>query len=171
MSVMRADVKQVCDMLGVGYVLSPYDTCPWSAYDAEKGVTATGIVSMNSEGNEIEAEIQFLYDKPEAGKPSFERMCLMTCRPITGGMWSAVSLEIKGKDEANSVYEWETKGCAFFAACVQEIKMGFIPDIDAIYEREMKKSEKFNDGRQGTTSKAPKIKPNALLGLKQGRGF
>ena len=49
--------------------------------------------------------------------------------------------------------------------------MGNIPDIDAIYDKEMDGKERFRDGRQASGSKAPKIKPQALLGLKGGRGF
>lgn len=168
---MRAELKILCDKLGVGYVLSPYETCPWSAYDAATGTTASAEVRMSNEGNEIEAEIQFLYDNPAEGKPPLEQMCWIFCKPVANSMWSPLVLRIKGKDEANSVYEWEEKGCNFFAACVQEIRMGNIPDIDAIAEKEMGGDERFRDGRRGGSSKAPKIKPQALLGLKNGRGF
>ncbi len=168
---MRADLKILCDKLGVGYTLSPYETCPWSSYDAANGVTASAEVRMNNDGDEIEAELQFLYDQPEDGKGPIEQMCWIFCKPVAQGKWSPVILRIKGKDEANSVYEWEEKSCNFFAACVQEIKLGNIPDIDDIMDREMHGGERFRDGRQGGSSKAPKIKPQALLGLKNGRGF
>lgn len=168
---MREDLKVLCDKLGVGYTLSPYETCPWSAYDASTGVTASAEVRMNNEGNEIEAEIQFLYDEPEDGKPPVEQMGWLFCKPVANGKWSSLSLRIKGKEETNTVYGWEEKGCSFFAACAQEIKMGNIPDIDEIAEKEMGGDEKFRDARRGGSSKSPKIKPQAILGLKNGRGF
>ncbi len=168
---MRVDLKTLCDKIGVGYILAPYDSCPWSAYDADKGIMANADVRMSNEGNEIEAELQFIYDTPEPGTPSMQQICWLICKPVANGLWSTVTLHIKGEDEANSVYDWEDKGCNFFAACVQEIKMDNIPDIEEILDREMGGGEKFRDARRGGGSKAPKIKPQALLGMKNGRGF
>ncbi len=168
---MRVDIKELCDRLGVGYVLSPYETCPYAAYDADKGVTASAEVRMNNTGDEIEAELQFLYDEPEPGKPSMQQMIWIYAKPVVQGKWSPIVLRIKGADEPPDVYEWETKGCNLFAACVQEIKMGNVPDIDELIEREMGGDERFSSQRQGGGGKAPKIKPQALLGMKNGRGF
>ncbi|MFA5592840.1 MAG: hypothetical protein WC989_05975 [Micavibrio sp.] len=168
---MRAELKELMDKLGVGYVMGPYETCPWSAYDGEKGVTASAEVRMNNEGNEVEAELQFMYDAPEDGKPPMEQMIWIFAKPVVQTKWSPTHLRIKGKDEPPDVYEWETKGCNFFNACVQEIKMGSVPDIDALIEREMGGDERFRDARRGGGGKSPKIKPQALLGMKQGRGF
>ncbi len=159
------------DKLGVGYVMSAYETCPWSAYDAAKGITASAEVRMNNEGNEVEAELQFMYDAPEPGKPPMEQVIWIFAKPISQGKWSPTHLRIKGADEPPEVYEWETKGCNLFRAAVQDIKMGNVPDIDELIEREMGGDERFRDGRRGGGSKAPKIKPQALLGLKNGRGF
>ncbi len=168
---MRVELRELMDKLGVGYVMSAYETCPWSAYDTEKGITASAEVRMNNDGNEIEAELQFLYDSPEAGKPPMEQMVWIYAKPISQGKWSPTMLRIKGQVEPNTTYEWETKGCNLFNACVQEIKMGAVPDIDELIEREMGGSERFRDARSGGGSKSPKIKPQALLGIKGGRGF
>lgn len=168
---MRVDLKELLDKLGVGYVLTPYETCPWSSSDAEKGVTCSAEVRMNNDGNEIEAELQMMYDSPEEGKPPVEQEIWIFCKPITGDKWSTTEFRIHGKDEVGCVYEWESKACNFFAACVQEVKMGNIPDIDAIMEKELSEHERFGGSRGGRSSKAPKIKPQALLGLKNGRGF
>lgn len=168
---MRVELKELMDKLGVGYVMSAYETCPWSAYDSEKGITASAEVRMNNDANEVEAELQFLYDAPEPGKPPMEQMVWIYAKPISQGKWSPTALRIKGQDEPNETYEWETKGCNLFTACVQEIKMGGVPDIDELIEREMGGDERFRDARRGGGSKAPKIKPQALLGLKGGRGF
>lgn len=168
---MRVEIKELMDKLGVGYIMGPYETCPWSAYDSEKGITASAEVRMNNEGNEVEAELQFMYDTPEAGQLPMEQMVWIFAKPVVQDKWSATHLKIKGEDEPDSTYEWETKGCNLFRACVLEIKMGNVPDIDDLIEKEMGGKERFRDGRQGTTSKAPKIKPQALLGMKGGRGF
>jgi hypothetical protein len=52
----------------------------------------------------------------------------------------------------------------------QELKMDKIPDIDELIENTLNSKERFAGGRGGT-SKAPKIKPQQLLNMKQGRGF
>lgn len=167
---MRADLKTLLDKLGVGYMLSPYETCPWSAYDGEKGVTCSAEVRMNNEGDEIEAELQLFYDMPEDGKPPVEQSIWIFCKPVANDMWSPTLFKIRGKDETGSVYNWEEKCCNFFAACVQEVKMDQIPDIDAIMEKELSDHERFGGGRGGS-SKSPKIRPQAVLGIKNGRGF
>lgn len=167
---MRATLKELMDKLGVGYELGPYSTCPWSAYDSEKGVTAMAEVRMNNEGDEVEAEIQFLYDEPKAGK-TVEQMAFISSKPVVGAQWSPTIFRIKSKDETQNLYDWEDKCCNFFRACIQDIKMDIVPDIDEIAERELGGDERFRDARQGGGSKAPKIKPQALLGLKGGRGF
>jgi hypothetical protein len=168
---MRANLKELMDKLGVGYELSIYETCPWSAYDPVRGVTAMAEVRMNNEGDEVEAEIQFLYDAPEAGKPPVEQMVWIFCKPIVNQLWSPTIFQIRKKDETVELYDWETKCCNFFRACVQDLKMDIVPDIDEIAERELGGDERFRGSRQGGGSKAPKIKPQALLGLKNGRGF
>jgi len=168
---MRADLKQLMDKLGVGYVMAAYETCPWSTYDAEKGITCSAEVRMNNDGDEVEAELQLLFDTPESGKPPVEQSIFILCKPVIEGKWSPVSFRVRGDDETNCVYNWEEKCCNFFAACVQDIKMDTIPDIDAIMEREMAEHERFRGSRGGAGSKAPKIRPQQVLGMKNGRGF
>ncbi len=168
---MRADIKELMDKLGVGYILSPYATCPWSAYDPAKGITAQAEVRMNNEGDEVEAEIQFIYDNPEAGKPPVEQISWIFCKPVITAKWSPTVFRVRGKDETIELYDWETKACNFFRACVQDIKMGNVPDIDDIAAKELGGDERFRDARRGGGSKAPKIRPQALLGMKNGRGF
>lgn len=168
---MRITLKELMDKLGVGYELSPYSTCPWSAYDPEGGINAMAEVRMNNNGDEVEAEIQFLYDNPEAGKPPVETVVWIFCKPVVNALWSPTIFKIRGKDETIDLYDWETKCCNFFKACVQDLKMDIVPDIDEIAERELGGDERFRDARRGGGSKAPKIKPQALLGLKNGRGF
>ncbi len=168
---MRVPLKELLEKLAVGYVLSAYETCPWSVYDAEKGLTCSAEVRMNNDGNEIEAELQLMYDEAPAGKLPVEQVFWMYCKPLVAAQWGPTALKIKGKNSVDSVYNWEEKGCNFFAACIQELKMDKVPDIDELLEREITNNEKYAGSRQGGGSKAPKIKPQALLGLKNGRGF
>lgn len=65
---MRALVKDLMDSLGVGYILSAYETAPWSAYDDDEGLTCSAEVRMSSDADEMEAEIQFMYDEPTPDK-------------------------------------------------------------------------------------------------------
>ena len=116
---MRADLNELMDRLGVGYVLSPYETCPWSAYDPDSGITASAEVRMDNEGKEIEAELQFLHDNPAPGRPAMEQMIWIFAKPVVQAKWSPLMLRIKGQDESPDVYEWESKGCNLFNAAVQ----------------------------------------------------
>lgn len=168
---MRVLLKELLDKLGVGYVMGAYETCPWSIYDESKGVTCSAEVRMNEDANLLEAELQLLYDNPPDGKSPLEQIFWMPCKPTTGDKWSPLAMKIRGEDKTNSTYDWESKGCAFFSACVQEMKMGSMPDIDEILSREITDKERFGGGAGGGSSKSPKIKPQQLLGMKAGRGI
>ena len=71
---MCLELKKFLEKLGVNHVLSPYETQPWFHYDASRGLTCSAEVRMGPSGDDIEAEIQFLYDEgmeppPEVKKP------------------------------------------------------------------------------------------------------
>ncbi len=59
---MRIALKELMEKLGVGYDLSPYETCPWMYYDDEKQITCSAEVRMGPGASDIEAEVQFLMD-------------------------------------------------------------------------------------------------------------
>ncbi|HPF78820.1 MAG TPA: hypothetical protein PLF01_05935 [Alphaproteobacteria bacterium] len=168
---MREPLKILLDKLGVGYVLSAYETCPWSAYDEEKDLTCSAEVRMNNDGDEIEAEMQFVRDNPKDGEAPIEQIFWLLARPATSDKWDVVNVRIHGNSDSDGTYNYMEKAVNFFSGCVQELKMGKVPDIEEILNREMKSKERFGAGSQGGGSKAPKIKPQALLGLKGGRGF
>lgn len=157
------------DKLAVGYTLSAYETCPWSVYDPEKGVTCSAEVRMDGEGSELEAELQLMYDTPPEGKPPVEQVFWLLCKPVSADLWETKDIKVKGADEKGT-FDWGEKGAAFFVACVTELKMDKLPDIDQLIEDELRGKERYAGGRGGG-SKAPKIKPQALLNMKQGRGF
>lgn len=166
---MRVTLKELLDSLGVGEILSAYETCPWSAYDEEKGITCSAEVRMNSDADELEAEMQLMHDIPEEDKPPVEQVFYLTAKPSAAGKWDIKDVKIRGEGNKNGLYAFEEKAVDFFHACVQELKMDKVPDIDEIMAREMKNNERYGGGAQGGGNKSPKIKPQALLGMKTGR--
>lgn len=168
---MRHTLRELSDRLGVGYILSPYETCPWSMYDGEKNVTCSAEVRMNPDGDEMEAELQMMYDVPPDGKPPVEQVFYALFKPAVADGWDPKTIKVQGQGADATLYNWDEKAVNFFEACVQELKMGNVPDIDELIEREIKGGERFGDASRGGGSKSPKIKPQKLLGMKQGRGF
>jgi hypothetical protein len=163
---MRVPLKELLDEMGVGYILSAYETCPWSVYDGEKEMTCSAEVRMNNDGDEIEAEIQMMQDAPAEGESPIEQVFWLLAKPAVGDKWDVKGVKIRGEGDKEGKYGFEEKAVSFFNACVQELKMDKIPDIDAILAREMKNKDRFGGGSQGGGSKSPKIKPQALLGMK-----
>ncbi|MEM8833766.1 MAG: hypothetical protein AAGB32_04415 [Pseudomonadota bacterium] len=165
---MRATLKELTDKLGVGYVLSAYETCPWSAYDDEQEMSCSAEVRMDSDAEELEAELQIMRDDPKEGEKPIEQIYHMTARPAVSNKWDVKIAILKGENKAETVYGWEEKTVNFFHACVQELKMGKIPDFDAIIEKEVNKKERFGDKAGGGGNKSPKIKPERVMGIKSG---
>lgn len=168
---MRAPLKEILDKLGVGYIMSAYETCPWSAYDEELDVTCSAEVRMNSDGDEIEAEMQMMRDDPKGDEKPIEQIFSLLCVPVVGDKWEIKAVKIKGETNPDNMHDWISKAVNFFNACVQELKMGKVPDIEEILAREMKNTDRYSGNSSGGGSKAPKIKPQSLLGMKGGRGF
>ena len=166
---MRVTLKELMDALGVGYELSAYETCPWSVYSSEKALTCSAEVRMNHDADEIEAEIQIMHDTPPADGNMIVRKFYAMFKPSNDQKWEAKTVAVLDKD-GEGIYDYATKACAFFNACIQELKMDKIPDFEEIYEREITSKERFAGGRGGG-SKSPKVKPGQLLNMKQGRGF
>lgn len=164
---MRVTLKQFLELLGIGHVMSPYETCPWSYYDAEQGLTCSAEVRMGMESDEVEAEIQMLYDEPRNGS-GLEQIMWMRATPHSD-KWSPTQLRVKSIDDHLSIYDWETKSCKFFTACVQAIQMEEIPDIDELIDSIFHSRERMG-GMRGGSSKSPKIKPGQLMNMKKG-GF
>ncbi len=165
---MRATLQEVMEKLGVGYTLSPYETCPWAASDLMAGKTFSAEVRMSPDGNEIEAELQLLTDDPEPGKPSVEQLMWMQLTPMIQTSWSVKNLRVRNEVWNGKVYDWEEKSCNLFRACVTELAMGNVPDFEDLLERELRNKERFGDQRGGGAGKSPKIRPGQLLNMKTG---
>lgn len=167
---MRVPLPEFLQKIGVSGSLGPYETCPWSSSDNTTGKTCSAEVRMNPDGDEIEAEIQIFYDNPAPGQSSIEQILWLKAAPRIESKWDVFQLRIKREDWNNKIYGWEDKCLNFFRACTVEIEQGKIPDFDALIEREMSEKERFSGTRAGGAGKAPKIRPQQLLDMKQG-GF
>lgn len=165
---MRITLVEMMDKLGVGYSLSPYETCPWAASDLMAGTTFSGEVRMSPDGSEIECELQLLNENPEAGKPSVEQLMWMQITPFTGDVWNVKNLRVRNEIWNGKVSNWEEKACNTFRACVTELSLGNVPNFDEILEREFLTKDRYGDQRGGGAGKAPKIRPGQLLNMKTG---
>lgn len=178
---MRLSLKDLMDNLGVGYILSAYETCPWSVYQDEdeegengdettSGQSCNAEVRMNNDADELEAEIQLMRDNPVGDEKPIEQIFWLLAKPATGDKWDVKLARVKNENKTETVHGWEDKAVSFFHACVQELKLDKIPDIEEIYEREMNKKDRFSDNSQGGTSKAPKVNQNPAIRPKGGMG-
>jgi hypothetical protein len=61
---MRLPLDKFLEKLSVGHTLTAYETHPWFIYDETQGINASAEVRMGPGGDDLEAEIQFLYDNP-----------------------------------------------------------------------------------------------------------
>lgn len=59
---MKVALMEMLEKLGVGHEMSPYETNPWFYYDEEKGITCSAEVRIGPDYDDLEAELQFLYD-------------------------------------------------------------------------------------------------------------
>lgn len=194
---MRLPLDKFLEKLAVSRTLLPYETQPWMYFETEKGITASAEVRMGPGSEDIEAEIQFLYDVPpeippaplpkpieEADPPltssqmpyggmildNIQQVLWMRATPMAGE-WGPKFLRIKGEDFTNAFFNWEEKGCDFFTACIQSIMMNELPDIDVLLDKHMQEDDSWGSGGRGKIGrKSPKIKPAQLLGMKKPGG-
>jgi hypothetical protein len=167
---MKISLDELMNKLEVGYVLGPYDAAPWSFYDTDQGCTCNAEVRMGSDGDEIEAEIQMMYDTPPEGKSPMEQICYIKCKKHSDESWAVTELLINGAPLEEDIYNWEEKSCNFFAAVVQHVKSETLPDIEDLIDEHFHSRERLNDQYGGGGSKSPKVKP-ADVGMKKGGGF
>jgi len=178
---MRIEYQELMEKLGVGHILSPYETRPWFLQDAERGITCSAEVRVGPGADDVEAEIQFLYDEnyipPEeedededdedgegksksgrgprsGGEDGPEQILMMRFLPTKDAIWSAKIMYLKGEDFANSISNWGERGCNFFVACISALQMGELPDIDELIEEELTdRSRRGRRGRKGRVGK------------------
>lgn len=167
---MRTSLEDLLDKLGVGHVLSPYETCPWSVYDDESGVTCSAEVRMGPDSEEIEAEIQMMMDDPPEDMPPMQQICTIKAAPAADSYWEVKYVLLHGEKLDEEIYNGEEKACNFFRAVVNALMAGKIPDIEELIEQEINKRERYHGGQGGGGSKSPKAKAGQFLGMKKGGG-
>ncbi len=179
---MRVELKKLMEKLGVARELLPYETQPWLMYDEAQGITCSAEVRMGPPNEDLEAEIQFLYDQPPETAPdvagvistdidSLSRLQVMRMRaqPAGDGTWGPMDLQVKGESFVNKIYNWEEKGCNFFRNCVQAIQMNELPNIETLMKQELHDNDGDAQGGRGRIGrKAPKANAAALLNMKKG---
>jgi hypothetical protein len=165
---MRVSISELCDKLGVGYTLGPYQTHPWSCHQSETGLTCSAEVRMSPDDAELEAEAQMMYDTPPAGKPPMDQFCHIRAIASRDGLWSIQSLRLKGEPYGKDIHDWDVKACLFFSMLVSALATDEVPDIDELIEEAFYGKERFYDQRSGGGGKAPKIRAGSLMNAKKG---
>lgn len=158
------------ERLGVGHILSAYETRPWFLYDEEQMISCSAEVRIGPGMQDVEAEIQFLHENPETEKDPVEQILLMRILPMRDNLWTPKFLIVRGVDYVNKVHDWEARGCNFFKACIAVIQMGELPNIDELLEEELDDEGSESGGRRKRSKvgkKAPTMNSQAVLGMKR----
>lgn len=189
---MRLTLEELMEKLGVDRPLTPYETQPWFMYDEDKGITCSAEVRMGPNYEDLETEIQFIYDddrereievkvkvrdrdgkdveetKTETIRGGQEHIMYMQVKPVIQQKWTTTALKVKGESYYNKFHNWEGKGCDFFRAAIEAIQMNILPDIDDLIEKELSDDALGGGGRRGRIGrKSPKVKPGQLMGMKK----
>jgi hypothetical protein len=167
---MNVTAQELMDLIGVGYILGAYETAPWSCYEEERSITCNAEIRMNGDSNEVNAEIQLIYDDPPEGKMPMEQICLLSAKASSDGKWTVKHFLLFGEPLEDDIYNWEEKTCKFFGAAINELQQNTIPDFEELAEEYIHSKERLNDQYGGGGGKSPKVKPGALSGMKKGGG-
>lgn len=187
---MKLEIEDLMEKLGVDRILMPYESQPWFHYDEMQGMTCSAEVRVGPHYDDIETEIQLLYDNPpEEAKPPPSKygkrsLPFKTRNPIINGLlqimnmrfkpskqqqtWSSLHLKVKGDNYYNKFPKWDEKGCEFFRSVIEALQMGIMPNFDELVETLMQDDSDWGGGRRGRIGrKAPKANAAALLGMKK----
>lgn len=156
---MKVSLQELMDKMGIGYILGPYESCPWGHYDAEHGIHCNAEARMGMDSDEIEAEVQIVYDEPPEGKNALDQAFYIKAAPTAGGgQWTVTTLLLHGQPLEEDIYNWEEKSCRFFKAVVEELQAGALPDIEDLIDMIFHSNERFYDQYGGGGGKSPKVK-------------
>lgn len=160
---MRIPYKDLMEKLGVGHILSPYETRPWFHYEAEQGITCSAEVRVGPGAEDLEAEIQYLYDDHDeededgaAGVLGFgrpEQILLMRFMPSRDGLWAGTHMFLRGEIYHTKIGDWDKRGCEFFILFIGALQMGELPDVDELIEQHLTDGSSRGGGRRGRVSK------------------
>ena len=156
---MRVEYKELMEHLAVGHELSAYETRPWFLHDPDMGMTCSAEVRVGPGSDDVEAEIQFLYDEDDAryedesnyGGP--EQILLMRFLPNQDAIWTPAMMFIRGEDYRNKIHSWGERGSAFFTDCIGALQMNELPDIDELIEEHLVDKKRGGRGRRGRVGK------------------
>lgn len=156
---MRVEYKELMEHLAVGHELSAYETRPWFLHDPDMGMTCSAEVRVGPGADDVEAEIQFLYDEDDAryedesnyGGP--EQILLMRFLPNQEAIWTPAMMFIRGEDYRNKIHSWGERGSAFFTDCIGALQMNELPDIDELIEEHLVDKKRGGRGRRGRVGK------------------
>jgi hypothetical protein len=176
---MRLALDKLMEKLGVDRILSPYETQPWFLYDEAQEITCSAEVRMGPGAQDLETEIQFLYDNPPVieeeeedskgsgqqgqggegdGTPKpkkrvilngREQVMIMRILPSVDQKWSTISLKVRGEEYQNKFHAWEEKGCEFFRCAIEAMQMGELPNIDDLIDSQLSDPDDWGGGRRG----------------------
>lgn len=163
---MRISLKELLKKLEVTQEMLPYETVPWTVYDADQGITCSAEVRMGPDKQELEAEIQIIHDEKPADGPRMKQIAAIIARPVGDQNWNVLSFTLEGQP-FQSIYNWQEKCCHFFGACARFLDLDQIPDFEALKEQELTDENAGGSG-QGSSRKAPKIRN--VMGMKN-KGF
>lgn len=156
---MRVEYSELMEKLGVGHVLSPYETRPWFVYEEESGITCSAEVRVGPGAEDVEVEMQFLYDEEDDrytdesnyGEP--EQVMRMRFMPSRDQIWGPSYMVVRGEDYTNKIHNWGERGCEFFCMCVGALQMDELPDIDELIEEHLTDKRRGGRGRRGRVGK------------------
>ncbi|MCK5373964.1 MAG: hypothetical protein KAJ40_01640 [Alphaproteobacteria bacterium] len=60
---MHIEYTELMEILGIGHILSAYETRPWFFHDSKQGIMCSAEIRVGPDTSDIEAEIQFMYDE------------------------------------------------------------------------------------------------------------
>ncbi|MGH1404605.1 MAG: hypothetical protein ACRBDL_10220 [Alphaproteobacteria bacterium] len=157
---MRVQYNDLMSKLGVGHILSPYETRPWFVYDEERGLTCSAEVRVGPGAEDVEAEIQFLHDEVDSryededsyGGP--QQVFFMRFKPSRDNLWSAEFLLAKGQRLTNEIYNWGERGADFFCLFIGALQMEEIPDIEEMIDEHL--TDRSSGGRGGRKGRVGK---------------
>ena len=161
---MRLPANELFDKLGVGFVLEPYGSCPWSAYDAEKGVTCSVDVHMAPGNEAVEAEGQMMYDD---GRP-VDQFFTLRADP-SGDQWEVTQFKVRGKDHGRDRGGWQGFACDFVKMLSQALQADEMPNIDELLEESFNGKDRAGGGGSGGGRSVKMKNPSTQLTLRRGR--
>ncbi|MCK5383952.1 MAG: hypothetical protein KAJ29_00155 [Alphaproteobacteria bacterium] len=170
------------EQLGVGHILSAYETRPWFLHDSKNGIMCSAEIRVGPGLSDVEAEIQFLHDEdkqpgsdseeiedkdedendeenkrakhgPKMGQDGPEQIMFMRFLPNKEQEWQGVFLIVRGEPYHSKIHSWDERGMAFFCDFIATLQMNELPDVDELIEEHLVDRQRGGRGRRGRVGK------------------